>query len=77
MSIIVAPSLLAADPLNLHSEITDIEKSGADWQLYAYGNALHSFTNPEANDRDFGTVYDSDADRRSWLALGNFLEEIF
>jgi ribulose-phosphate 3-epimerase len=34
VSIIVAPSLLAADPLNLHSEIIDIEKSGANWHHF-------------------------------------------
>ena len=69
------------DPMALPESVValgeEMTKAGADWQLYAYGNALHSFTNPAANDRDFGTVYDADADRRSWLALTNFLEEIF
>ena len=69
------------DPMALPESVValgeEMTKAGADWQLYAYGNALHSFTNPAANDRDFGTVYDADADRRSWLALANFLEEIF
>lgn len=55
----------------------ELSKIGADWQLIAYGNTLHSFTNPQANDRDFGTVYDADADRRSWAALREFLSEIF
>lgn len=54
----------------------ELSRAGADWQLVAYGNTLHAFTNPEANDRDFGTVYDADADRRSWLALRHFLAEI-
>ncbi|MEO1137518.1 MAG: dienelactone hydrolase family protein, partial [Pseudomonadota bacterium] len=47
------------------------------WQLHAYGGTLHAFTNPNANDPDFGTVYDADADRRSWKAMANFLEELF
>lgn len=55
----------------------ELSKAGADWQLVAYGNTLHAFTNPEANDPDFGTVYDAHADRRSWQALTNFLSEIF
>ena len=50
---------------------------GADWQLHAYGNTMHAFTNPEANDPDFGTVYSDTADRRSWLAMQNFLAELF
>lgn len=49
----------------------------ADWQLHAYGNTMHAFTNPDANDKAFGTVYDAGADRRSWVAMQNFLEEIF
>ena len=50
---------------------------GADWQLHAYGNTMHAFTNPEANDPDFGTVYSDTADRRSWLAMQNVLAELF
>lgn len=60
--------------LALASELTE---AGADWQLHAYGNTLHAFTNPVANDPGFGTVYSPDADRRSWQALENFLTEIF
>lgn len=51
--------------------------AGADWQMHIYGNTMHAFTNPIADDPDFGTVYQPDADRRSWRALQNFLEEIF
>ena len=60
--------------LGLASEFTSM---GADWQLHAYGNTMHAFTNPAANDRDFGTVYDAAADWRSWQAMRNFLEELF
>jgi dienelactone hydrolase len=52
-------------------------RAGADWQLHAYGNTMHAFTNPMANDPGFGTVYQKDADRRSWQSMKNFLEEIF
>jgi len=51
--------------------------AGADWQLHGHGATVHAFTNPEANDPDFGTVYDADADRRSWQSLQNFLAELF
>lgn len=53
-------------------EMTDAK---ADWQLHAYGNTRHAFTNPEANDHERGIVYDADADRRSWEALRDFLKE--
>lgn len=49
----------------------------ADWQTHAYGNAMHAFTNPAANDPDFGTVYQADADRRSWQSMQAFLAEVF
>ena len=50
---------------------------GADWQIHAYGNTKHAFTNPAANDSNRGTVYDAQADRRSWTAMQNFLTELF
>ncbi|WP_417319288.1 dienelactone hydrolase family protein [Emcibacter sp.] len=55
----------------------EMTERGADWQLHAYGHTMHAFTNPEANDPDFGTVYQADADRRSWQAMENFFAEIF
>ncbi|MFZ2403833.1 MAG: dienelactone hydrolase family protein [Methylobacter sp.] len=60
--------------LAFEQEMTD---AGADWQLHAYGNTVHAFTNPLANDPAFGAVYQPDADRRSWIAMQNFLTEIF
>ena len=62
----------------------DVEKFGeemtaakADWQLHAYGGVMHAFTNPAANDPDFGTVYDAQAEQRSWTAMKSFLAELF
>jgi len=54
----------------------ELREAGADWQIHVYGNTMHAFTNPNANDPDFGTVYNATADRRSWQTLINFLEEI-
>jgi len=55
----------------------ELSAQGADWQLHAYGHTMHAFTNPQANDPGFGTVYHPDADRRSWRAMQDFLTEIF
>ncbi len=52
-------------------------EAGADWQLHAYGNTLHAFTNPAANDLNLGVRYDAAADRRSWQSTRNFLAELF
>ena len=56
---------------------TEMTKAGADWQVHAYGNTMHAFTNPAANNPDFGTMYDEVAERRTYQALANFLDEIF
>jgi len=55
----------------------ELTAMGADWQLHGYGNTMHAFTNQQANDPDFGTVYSETADRRSWMAMQNFLDELF
>lgn len=60
--------------VKLAEELTDL---GANWQIHAYGNTVHAFTNPAANDADRGTVYDAIADKRSWQSLQLFLAEIF
>ncbi|KTC66574.1 dienelactone hydrolase (plasmid) [Legionella adelaidensis] len=55
----------------------EMTEAKADWQVHMYGNTQHAFTNPEAHDRDLGTIYNSLAAERSWRALENFLSEIF
>lgn len=57
----------------LEQELTDAD---ADWQVHVYGHTVHAFTNPHANDTKRGTVYNRDADRRSWSAIRNFLLEV-
>ncbi len=69
------------DPMVPTEQVLAIEeemtRAGADWQLHIYGHTMHAFTNPVANDPDFGTVYQPLADKRSWRSLLNFLDEIF
>lgn len=60
--------------VGLGHELTTMQ---ADWQIHAYGNTMHAFTNPAANDPDFGTVYQAHADRRSWQSMQTFLAELF
>jgi dienelactone hydrolase len=68
------------DPMAPPEEVLAIGKeftaAGADWQLHAYGNTVHAFTNPEANNPSFGTVYKAEADRRSWHSMLSFFEEV-
>lgn len=55
----------------------ELTQAGADWQIHAYGKTLHAFTNPAAADPDFGTVYDAQADKRSWRSMSEFLSDSF
>ena len=55
----------------------ELTQASADWQIHVYGNTMHSFTNPAANDPDFGTVYNKHAAQRAWQTLLNFLDELF
>jgi len=57
----------------LENELTEAK---ADWQIHVYGNTMHAFTNPLANDIERGTVYDENADKRAWISTKNFLEEV-
>ncbi|KAF3981332.1 MAG: dienelactone hydrolase family protein [Methylococcales symbiont of Hymedesmia sp. n. MRB-2018] len=70
----------ADDPMGPVEQVIALQKelteAKADWQIHNYGHTLHAFTNPMANDPDFGTVYQADADRRSWASMKNFLAEV-
>lgn len=56
----------------------EMQDAGADWQLVAYGNAVHSFTHWEAGtDNSKGSAYNEPADKRSWRAMKNFFSELF
>jgi dienelactone hydrolase len=65
-----------APPEDVLAIAKEMSAAGADWQLHAYGNTVHAFTNPQANNPSFGTVYKAEADRRSWNSLLAFLEEV-
>lgn len=56
----------------------EMREAGIDWQLVAYGGAVHAFTNPAAgNDNSKGFAYNESAARRSWQAMKDFFAEIF
>jgi dienelactone hydrolase len=69
------------DPMVSPEQVLAFEKEmsqqRADWQIHTFGNTKHAFTNPEANDLDFGTVYNKLSDDRSWKSMAQFFEEVF
>lgn len=69
------PYVPAKDLAAFESEMRD---NKVDWQLIAYGGAVHSFTQPMAgNDNSKGAAYNERADKRSWGAMKQFLGEVF
>ena len=55
----------------------ELTAGGADWQIHAYGNVGHGFTNPNAHQMNIaGVAYNKVAERRSWASLINFLGEV-
>jgi dienelactone hydrolase len=56
----------------------ELTEGGADWQIHAYGNVAHGFTNPRASDLQIdGVSYNALAAERSWTSFINLLEELF
>ena len=55
----------------------ELRAANVDWQLIKYGGAVHSFTQPLANDNPPGAKYNERADRRSWQDMKQFFGEIF
>jgi dienelactone hydrolase len=71
-----------ADPYVPTEQLAAFEKemtdAGVDWQMVIYGGAVHSFTNADSGtDPAKGAAYNEQADKRSWLAMKQFFEEIF
>ena len=56
----------------------EMRNAKVDWQLVAYGNAVHSFTDWNAgNDNSKGAAYNEKADKRSWEDMKDFFSELF
>jgi dienelactone hydrolase len=56
----------------------EMKAAKVDYQINIYSGAVHAFTQPSAgDDPSKGVAYNANADRRSWQALGAFLQEIF
>ena len=69
------------DPMATFDDLRIFEKemteAQADFQIHAFGHAMHAFTNPIANDPKKGVLYDELTAKRAFLMMENFLKEIF
>ena len=55
----------------------ELTEAGCDWQIHAYGHTGHAFTDESVHMPEKGLAYSADADRRSFRAMVNFLDELF
>lgn len=60
--------------INLAEEMTAM---GVNWQINMYGQTMHAFSNPAAQDQESGLLYHAQSAARSWQAMQYFLHEIF
>ncbi len=72
----------ANDPFQTREKVEalqdEMRNAGVDWEVNIYGNAEHSFTNPEADSLGIkGVAYNEKADKRSWESMKTFFKEIF
>lgn len=72
----------AADPFVPKEEvdkfIEEMNNAGVTWQLNQFSDAMHAFTNPEANAYKLdGVAYNYKADKRSWETMRSFFYDIF
>ena len=68
------PNVPSAEVLAFEKEMRDAK---VDWQLVAYGGAVHAFTQKEAgNDNSKGAAYNEKADLRSWREMNAFFAEV-
>lgn len=66
------PMVTKDDWNNLRKEM---DEQNCDWQKHDFGGVMHAFSNPQANDKEAGTVYNTNADRRSAKLIYDFIEE--
>ncbi len=64
-------------PSQVNEFCQEMTEAHVDWQVHMYGHIQHAFTNPAANDKTLGTIYNVKAAQRSWQSMTDFLHELF
>jgi dienelactone hydrolase len=72
----------ADDPLvkkeTMEAVMSELKRDKVDWQVIYYGNAQHSFSNPEAEQRKLpGLQYNAVVEARAWAAMRSLFDEAF
>lgn len=70
-----------ADPMVPRTQVMafweEMDAAGANWHFHAYSGVKHGFTDPASDSRGLPAIgYDPSADRQSWRALIDLLNEV-
>jgi dienelactone hydrolase len=70
-----------ADPMVPREQVLafwqEMDRAGANWHFHGYSGVKHGFTDPGSDARGLPAIaYNTSADRQSWSALMDFLDEI-
>ncbi len=70
-----------ADPMVPRTQVVafweEMDTAEVDWHFHAYSGVKHGFTDPASDSRGMAAVgYDASADRQSWAALIELLDEV-
>jgi len=55
----------------------ELSRRKATWELVAYGDTGHAFTNPAADNKSSSMCYNQLVDDRSWDRMASFFKEVF
>lgn len=67
-----------SSPKDIAAFENEMRVNHVDWQMNVYGNAVHSFTNPDADRHGIpGIAYNAKADHRSWAAMQALFKDVF
>lgn len=65
------PMVTPQDVMTFANEMTARK---APWEIDMYGHTMHAFTNPQANDPGFGTVYNKQSAETAWNRMIKFFQ---
>lgn len=70
-----------ADPMvprdHVMTFLAELDRAEARWHFHSYSGVRHGFTDPDSDHRGMDALgYDQSADRQSWYALLDLLEEV-
>lgn len=71
-----------ADPMARREQVLtfwqEMDAAEASWHFHSYSGVRHGFTDPGSDARGIAAIgYNASADRQSWAAMMEFLDEVF